>query len=229
MSRSVVVQVFRVFVDSGLHFGNPVGIVADTARALDDTERVKICQRTGFSEIVYIEDIEEQRVRIYNPQEEIDFSGHAGIGAASYLSQLSKANSGNFNYRIGIASYVHVADLLWIATDKRGLPPWNLRELSTIEEVEAFGPVEASKLDHTVIWSWLKDMRTIRARTFAPDWGIPEDEANGSGAMLLTMQLKQDLTIIHGKGSVIYTKFTLDNTISVGGRVAMTETLRITL
>lgn len=229
MNKSVDVHVFKVFVDSGNHFGNPVGIVSDTPHILDERERVKICQLTGFSEVVFIEDIANQRIRIYNPQEEIDFSGHAGIGTASYFVDITKASSDNFSFRNGIATYSKGANIMWLSTDQKSLPPWNLHELATADEVEKIELNNTKNERHVVFWAWQKDMRTIRARTFAPDWGIPEDEANGSGALLLTTQLKQSLSIVHGKGSIINTKYELDGSVALGGRVSRAETLRITL
>ena len=59
----------------------------------------------------------------------------------------------------------------------------------------------------------------IRARTFAPDWGIPDDEANGSGAMKLAATLERSIEIIHGKGSVIYAKPWKADFADLGGRV----------
>jgi predicted PhzF superfamily epimerase YddE/YHI9 len=61
----------------------------------------------------------------------------------------------------------------------------------------------------------------IRARTFAPAWGIVEDEANGSGAMKLASNLQKPLKLIHGKGSIIFVKPAGDNQIQVGGQVRL--------
>jgi predicted PhzF superfamily epimerase YddE/YHI9 len=61
----------------------------------------------------------------------------------------------------------------------------------------------------------------IRARTFAADWGIPEDEANGSGAMRLASTLGKTLEIHHGKGSVIYARRANERFAEVGGRVVL--------
>lgn len=55
-----------------------------------------------------------------------------------------------------------------------------------------------------------KNTGIVRARTFSPDWGIPEDEANGSGAMKLAMVLK---------GSVIYANPIAAGLIELGGQV----------
>lgn len=76
--------------------------------------------------------------------------------------------------------------------------------------------VSASK-EHTIVWSWIdKEKGIVRARTFASDWNIPEDEANGSGAMKLANSLNRNLIIHHGKGSVIHS-----TPNSVGGLVKL--------
>lgn len=77
-----------------------------------------------------------------------------------------------------------------------------------------------SKEEHTFAWAWInEDKGLIRARTFAPDWGIPEDEANGSGSMQLASILERKIEVIHGKGSIIYAKPEKSHFADVGGRV----------
>lgn len=51
------------------------------------------------------------------------------------------------------------------------------------------------------------------------DWGIPEDEANGSGSMKLAHMLNRELTVHHGKGSIVYAKPFDQYVAIVGGRV----------
>jgi hypothetical protein len=58
----------------------------------------------------------------------------------------------------------------------------------------------------------------IRARTFAPDWGVPEEEANGSGSMQLAHKLGRNLEILHGKGSIIRASVGSSG-IAIGGLV----------
>ena len=87
-------------------------------------------------------------------------------------------------------------------------------------EVEQLSPTETRKMKHTVVWAWIDEKRgIIRARTFAPDWGIPEDEANGSGAMKLAAKLDREIAVLHGKGSVIYVNPSKKDCVSLGGKV----------
>ena len=88
-----------------------------------------------------------------------------------------------------------------------------------MELVEQLPLADTATYKHTVVWAW-QDQKSgiIRARTFAADWGIPEDQANGSGAMILAANFQRNLTIIHGEGSFIYAKPVDNNFAMVGGR-----------
>jgi predicted PhzF superfamily epimerase YddE/YHI9 len=106
--------------------------------------------------------------------------------------------------------------LTWIKASLAGTPPWKHEQLTSVNLVENFEETR----EHTVIWAWLDENKGIvRARTFAPDWGIPEDEANGSGSMQLAAMLGKRLEIHHGKGSIIYAYPLENNSTTVGGRV----------
>jgi predicted PhzF superfamily epimerase YddE/YHI9 len=54
---------------------------------------------------------------------------------------------------------------------------------------------------------------------FAPEFGIPEDEATGAAAVRITDFLSRDLTIVQGKGSVIHTWWSPEGWVRVAGRV----------
>ena len=85
-------------------------------------------------------------------------------------------------------------------------------------------------MKHTVVWSWMDISRgLVRARTFAPDWGIPEDQANGSGSMLLASKLDRKLEIHHGDGSIIFAKPIDKVSAEVGGLVSIGEDREISL
>jgi predicted PhzF superfamily epimerase YddE/YHI9 len=54
---------------------------------------------------------------------------------------------------------------------------------------------------------------------FAPNLGVPEDEATGAAAVRMTDYLSRDLTITQGKGSVIETTWSPEGWVRVAGRV----------
>jgi len=71
-----------------------------------------------------------------------------------------------------------------------------------------------------VRWAWLdEEAGLVRSRAFARDDGIPEDEATGSAALILTAQLDREIEIRQGKGSILYARPMGNGYAEVGGRV----------
>jgi predicted PhzF superfamily epimerase YddE/YHI9 len=68
----------------------------------------------------------------------------------------------------------------------------------------------------------------VRARFFAPSYGVPEDEATGSAALRLVAQLARPIVITQGRGSVIHARPAVADSgyAEIGGRV-MGETTRM--
>jgi len=84
-----------------------------------------------------------------------------------------------------------------------------LEQLDNEDSIEALSPNDQPPREHSYVWAWVDQslkVGKIRARTFLPDWGIAEEEANGSGSMLLADKLGRSLLIKHGKGSYIRAK-----------------------
>jgi len=63
----------------------------------------------------------------------------------------------------------------------------------------------------------------VRARVFAPRFGVTEDEACGSASMLLAAKLHRPLVIHHGNGSEIFVRPGSDERVDLGGRVELAE------
>ena len=79
------------------------------------------------------------------------------------------------------------------------------------------------------MWAWLDEPAgRVRARIFAPEFGIREDEATGSAAMRLTARLGRDLEIVQGKGSLLQTHGSqLGRHVKVGGRMSEASTTEL--
>jgi predicted PhzF superfamily epimerase YddE/YHI9 len=199
-----------------------VGVVVDTELKINKDERQKMATESGFSEIVFINNIENREISIYSPQNEIPFAGHAVVGTAYFLSQEFNQKISQLKSMGGAIETWREGKLTWIRGDLSVLPNWNYEQLDSVELVEKLNVNETSNKEHTFVWAWIdKEKALIRARTFANDWGIPEDEANGSGSMRLTNTLKREITIIHGQGSVIHARPSKDNCAEVGGLVKL--------
>lgn len=102
------------------------------------------------------------------------------------------------------------------------LPPWNYEIVENAEEVEKISVEKANTKQHTMVWAWIDQSRgIIRAHIFANDRGIPEDEANGSGAMRLAFDLNKSIEIRHGQGSIIFARPSVNNRAEVGELVKL--------
>jgi len=74
------------------------------------------------------------------------------------------------------------------------------------------------------VWAWLDEQAgVVRERVFAPDVGIPEDEATGAAAVLLGAQLARPLQIHQGKGSRIVATPLENGMVEIGGRVELDD------
>ena len=213
-------KTFRVFVNDEGEFGNPVGIVVDAEGSLSAEDRQRITKETGFSECVFIDDLQKRSVSIYNPEREVKFAGHALVGTAYFLGRFLGEEVGQIKCKAGMVIVRVEGDKTWTNASLEGTPPWIFDELDGPDEVNDLSFGQRRKYRHTVVWAWIdKEKGIVRARTFAPDWGIPEDEANGSGSMQLAVKLGRELEVRHGNGSVIYSRPLGENLAGVGGRV----------
>lgn len=213
-------KVLKVFVNEKGEFGNPVGIVVDTEQKLNKDERLKMTIDSGFSEVVFVNSIQNKEISIYCPQNEIAFAGHAVVGTAYFLSQEYNQPVTQLKSSGGVIETWREGELIWARGSLVILPNWNFEQLDNVESVEKLIVGETINKEHTFVWAWIDEAKgLIRARTFANDWGIPEDEANGSGSMRLAATLKREIMVIHGKGSVIHARQSRDNNAEVGGLV----------
>lgn len=211
-------EVVRVFTNEKGQFGNPVGIVLDLEQGITPDKRQSLAFQSGFSEVVFVNDLESKSISIFSPQREIPFAGHAVVGTAYFLQEKYHED---IHELLGIEGKIKTwteKGRVWVRGELSIAPPWNYEFFDSPKDVEKLTVDDMSSKEHVVAWSWIdKEKGFIRARTFAADWGIPEDQANGSGSMVLAANLKQELQIKHGEGSVIYAKPFSDNFADVGG------------
>ena len=211
-----------VFVNKKGQFGNPLGIVIDDQQKLNKIERQKIAAKLNYSETVFVDDLNSPLVSIFNPTDDMDFSGYAVLGSAYFLKHILGKKFASIRCGTQQVTVTEDNQLIWITAPLAIMPPWNFKQLKTAKEIEQLTKEEFSNQKHLVVWAWIDEKKNlIRARTFAPDWGIPEDEANGSGAMRLATKLNQSLKIIHGLGSEIFAAPVDKNSAKLGGRITL--------
>ena len=219
-------DVLNVFADETGNFGNPVGIVVDEGGRFDNSSRVAIAKALGFSESVFINDVSARSISIFTGQQEIAFAGHAAVGVAWYLKHKLGQVVQDLRGMEGDIRAWSEGDLTWVSCNLQSTPPWIHEYVRERETLEALTGVQDPSQGCTQLWTWINENEgTVRSRTFAPAWGIAEDEANGSGCMRLAACLGVDLTIHHGRGSVIRARHRPPGYAEVGGLVAVAHSI----
>jgi predicted PhzF superfamily epimerase YddE/YHI9 len=210
--------VLSVFTDVAGRFGNELGVVPDGA-AVPHRQRQEIAARLGFSEIVFLDDIEQARLRLYTPASELPYAGHPLVGVGWWLSSF-RSGVDRLRPPVGdVAVCVGDDGLCWIEGRPEWCPPWQHVRLSSPEAVAA-ATSPPTGCDAVQVWAFMnEETGLVRARVFAPRFGVREDEACGSASQLLCAHLDRPLIVHHGNGSVVFVRPGLAGTIELGGRV----------
>ncbi len=217
----MLLHVVSVFTGAAGQYGNLLGIFLD-GKEIPQSRRQGITSELGFSETVFVEDAQRGRIQLFTPATELPFAGHAVLGAA-WLLRREGEEVPHLRARAGDLAVWDDGDLLWIQGRTQWCPPWRLLQLDSVADVE--GAREAPPgFDAVQIWAVEDDEAgVVRARVFAPRFGVHEDEACGSASMLLAEHLGRPLLIRHGKGSEIHVRPTRDGRVDLGGRVSHRE------
>jgi predicted PhzF superfamily epimerase YddE/YHI9 len=231
MNPRIDVHVVRVFTDKNGAYGSPVSIIVDEAKRISPEKRQEITRQIGFSETVFINKLHLAEVSIYALQNEIPFAGSASIGAAWYISKLQGKQVETIICQDNTIKIQFEEGLTWVMVEDLSiLPNWNLVKLASASKVEELSVSEKPFKEHSYAWAWIDEsyeIGRIRARTFAPDWDIPEEQANGSGSMLLAHKLGRSIAIVHGNGSCIRAIAGSTGVVAVGGLVTEDPSMRI--
>jgi predicted PhzF superfamily epimerase YddE/YHI9 len=211
------VHELRVFTAADGSFGNPLGVVLD-GRAVPPDERQAVATKLGYSETVFV-DGDDGEVAIFTPAMPLPFAGHPMVGTAWLLSYVGRPASvlqpgaGDVDAEVDGATAYVVANPAWA-------PRWLLEPVRTPAEVDA---TDADAEQRAVArWAWLdQDGGVLRVRVFGRPFGVVEDEATGSAAILLAAALGRPIIIHQGKGSLIEATPLEDGRVRFGGRVAL--------
>jgi len=216
-----LLQIVSVFTNAAGGYGNLLGVFLD-GNKVAEPQRQAVATKLGYSETVFVDDPEQGRVRLYTPAAELPFAGHPLVGTAWLLGQergcvaCLRPPAGEVPVRIE-------GDLVWIRGRPEWCPPWQHLQLGSVSDVEQ---ATAAPSDHDAVQLWAVEdaaAGVVRARVFAPRFGVHEDEACGSASMLLAARLGRPLTIHHGAGSEIYVRPAPDGAVDLGGRVTLFE------
>jgi predicted PhzF superfamily epimerase YddE/YHI9 len=215
------VHVVRVFTDAAGNFGNPLGVVLGSA-GLSRDERQAIATGVGFSETVFVEDVDEARLRIHTPAREIPLAGHPLVGTSWFLCQHTGSEVSVL--RPMLAANVDTwreNGVTWVRARVADAPDWNFVQLESPDEIERLAVPPGPEYDMHEFWAWQDEAAgRLRARVFAASHQITEDEATGSGALRLVARMQRSLVITQGRGSVIHARPARDRDYAeVGGLV----------
>jgi predicted PhzF superfamily epimerase YddE/YHI9 len=214
-------HVLRVFTNDEGEWGNRLGVFLEGARVAA-AKRQAIAADLGFSETVFVDDEASGELQIFTPAVEMPFAGHPLVGSGWLLHEQGgrppalHPPAGEVGLRVAGSTASISARPEWA-------PPLQRVELSSPAEVHALRgpPTEAGDV---YAWAWIDEAAgTIRARAFAPAFGISEDEATGSAALALGAELGRPVTIHQGHGSVLDTRPLEDGWAEVGGQVVLDE------
>jgi predicted PhzF superfamily epimerase YddE/YHI9 len=214
-------HVLRVFTGADGAGGNPLGVFLE-GRAVSHAERQRAAAELGFSETVFVEDPASGRIRIHTPELELPFAGHPAVGTAWLLAAQGTPVEA-LRPPAGVIEVRMEDDTVGVAARPEWSPPFEYRQLATASEVDEIDPAKIGA-ESVYAWAWI-DERTglVRARSFAPDAGIAEDEATGSAALALAAELDRPIEIRQGRGSVLHARPLPDGKAEVAGRVVLVE------
>ncbi|MGB9307352.1 MAG: PhzF family phenazine biosynthesis protein [Mycobacterium sp.] len=215
------VTVLRVFTDSDGNFGNPLGVV--DAATVEPGDRQRLAAELGYSETVFIAlpaaGSHTAQAIIHTPQTEIPFAGHPTVGASWWLRDNGMAIN-TLQVPAGIVQVDYQGDLTAVTAPAEWAPEFAIHDLESLDTLASADPADFPDDTAHYLWTWTdRAAGALRARMFAANLGVEEDEATGSAAVRMTEYLSRDLTITQGKGSIIETAWSPEGWVRVAGRV----------
>jgi predicted PhzF superfamily epimerase YddE/YHI9 len=214
-------DVLRVFVAPDGRGGNALGVFLEPP-PLEDADRQRIAADLGFAETVFVDDRADAHLRIFTPAMELPLAGHPLVGTSWLLHRDGPAPT-VLRPPAGDVPTWQDDGLTWIRARPSTAPDFDLVELGSAAMIDALegSPDGGGK---TVAWAWIdEEAGTMRVRAFLPDFGVPEDEATGSAALLLCEAAGRPIEIRQGVASVIQARPAEEDTVAVGGLVEADE------
>jgi predicted PhzF superfamily epimerase YddE/YHI9 len=214
-------HVLRVFTDEAGEWGNPLGVFLNGGEVPAE-RRQAIAAELGYSETVFVEDRATGACRIFTPGVELPFAGHPSVGTAWLLEREGQAVE-VLRPPAGEIEVRREGELTFVGARAEWSPPFELKQLAEPADVEALpSPPPGEQMSY--YWAWADQTAGIvRSRCFPVEEGIEEDEATGSAAISLCVELGRLLTIDQGHGSLLDTRPFGDGRAEVGGRVVLDE------
>jgi predicted PhzF superfamily epimerase YddE/YHI9 len=215
------VTVLRVFTDPDDNYGNTLGVV--DAGQVEPRDRQRLATQLGYSETIFVDlptaGSTTAHATIYTPRSEIPFAGHPAVGLAWWLRDNGMPIN-TLQVPAGIVKVGYQGELTVISARSEWAPELFVHDLDSVDDLLAADPADYPDDTAHYLWTWIdQPAGSLRARMFAANLGVPEDEATGSAAIRITDYLSRDLRITQGKGSMIETTWSPEGWVQVAGRV----------
>jgi predicted PhzF superfamily epimerase YddE/YHI9 len=181
--------------------------------------RHRIATRLDFSETVFVTDVSERRVVFVSPHAEVDFAGHAAVGAACLLNQAHCGVTGALRGRAGLIDSWQENDAKWVPARLASTPSCGMSALLIRGRSTGYADRRRAASRERCYGLLDEPSLTIRARTFAADFDVVEDEGNGSGCMRLAAALGRRVRVVHGGRSIVHAAPHAPGVAAVGGLV----------
>jgi predicted PhzF superfamily epimerase YddE/YHI9 len=215
-------HVLRVFVAPDGTGGNPLGVFLDGA-GVPEGRRQAVAADLGFSETVFVDDPAAGGVRIFTPAAELPFAGHPLVGTSWLLARERTAVPVLRPPAGEVPTFLDGDGVTWIRGRAEWAPEMDFRQLDDPGQVDALDGAPDG-LGFVDCWAWEDEAAgRVRARVFAPRYGIAEDEATGAAAVRLVSQLGRPLVIRQGAGSLLRARPGPGGTAEVGGEVVLDQ------
>jgi predicted PhzF superfamily epimerase YddE/YHI9 len=221
VAETATLHVLRVFAGEDGRWGNPLGVFLDGSE-VPEGRRQDVARELGYSETVFVENAGRGECRIFTPGSELPFAGHPSVGTAWLLAREGIAVD-RLRVPAGEVEVRREGDLTFVAARAEWSPPFELLDLPTPEDVELL-PSPPPDAEMAYFWAWDDEAAgVVRSRCFPVEEGIEEDEATGSAAISLCVELGRPLRIHQGRGSLLHTRPLDLGRAEVGGRVVLDE------
>jgi predicted PhzF superfamily epimerase YddE/YHI9 len=189
--------------------------------AVSRTERQAIATELGFSETVFVDDAGRGEIQIFTPAAEIPFAGHPTVGTAWLLARALRPVAA-LHPPPGEVPVREDGERTYVTARAEWCPPFAYAEHPDAAAIDSLDP--ATSGPDTYNWAWAdRGAGVVRARGFYPNHGIREDEATGSAALALSVELDREIEVRQGEGSVIRARPLGDGAAEIGGTVALVE------
>jgi predicted PhzF superfamily epimerase YddE/YHI9 len=217
-------HVLNVFTALDGSEGNPLGVFLDGA-AIDEERRQAVAADLGYSETVFVDELETASLQIYTPANQLPFAGHPLVGISWLLARTQDCAPEVLRPPAGAVPTWIEDGATWIRGRVEWIPDFTFLQLDVSDGEVAALTAPPGDVADAYCWEWEDEVAgRLRSRNFIPMLGVPEDPATGSAALGLAARLGRRILITQGNGCILDARVGPEGTAEVGGLVILAET-----